>query len=196
MDHTADPKTQPWDRREDETELEYHRFRRWLTEDPPRSLVAFAKKLGLATQTIHDVSSRRDWTARTLAWDAHLAPELEAITVEEIKSRRRVHLLRTRAILDVATKRFLEGKGDLSPYHGGKLALDALLKERLILGDATERQDQTLEIVQGDPDPMRLTDEEREEWGALMETPEVGRFLELDDKACGRKADPDEPPGA
>ena len=196
MDPTAERDPKPWDRRVGESELDYHRFRLWLTEPSPRVLKGFAEKIHLSYKRMRDVSAYNDWTARTFAWDTHLAPEIEAITKDEAKERHRQHLALTRGIIGGCSMRFREGLDDLSAYHAGRLALDALVKERLCLGEATERQDRTVEVVRGDPDPSRLTEEERAEWGALMEVPEVVRFLELDDKARGFEDDADGPAGA
>lgn len=167
----------PWNRQPCDTDKRWRAFVAYRDLDPPRSLAALARRLGMAHAGRLEAWCKSDgWRERCLEFDRHvdskrvavivdaLAEDARAVAAEHIGALR---MAREAAMSVVAQwhERIAAGDvPDMSPADVRGILKDTITLERLIRGESTERVDHRVGF-----DLSKLTTGEIEELRALEE---------------------------
>jgi len=168
-------KSDPWLQLDNEGDIPYADFWRYLSLPLPRPTTGeYAKTIGKTQSTISKYSSRYNWAQRLQSWDARLhdieveavITEREKMTREHLQALRAARILGTLAIQDHLRKAKAAkvGKIDIGVRSALALLKESMHLERLILGEATER----VETRELDVDVSKLTGEEAEQLLAIL----------------------------
>jgi len=162
---------EPWDQQPGESDIAYATFRKYLESEPPRDLGASAELQGMARSTFYSRSSKWDWTERVRAWDAHRRQtEDDAVlkTAAELATEHMRDLADERRLAMAAVRHALKGAKESADYLptlqvAGTLLRDAIANERLVIGEATSREEQRQQMDWG-----KLDAEEKEQFVRLL----------------------------
>jgi hypothetical protein len=175
----ADSPVADWDHLDwlGESADQFAAFRAFLGLTPPRrieNVLAWLPQLEMGT--LRQWSSRFHWRERVLAYEKHrqaeLAAEVDALWGEEKTAIAARHVETLRMSLELARKELIKwlAQSDASKmpvsrslHEVTRLLKEAIVGERLVRGDPTER------VAIGETDLSRLTDEEFAQWEALAE---------------------------
>jgi hypothetical protein len=171
-----------WERLQGEGEVPYELFQIYLRCKKPRTYDQVADQSGRAYQTIAGYGTKFEWIDRARAYDnAGVRAEDNAvlnarakITKEELEAIRAMRILGTAEI----KRRIKMFAGDPDGNHGVSardavaLLKEAIVLERLILGEATERTEKTVKSL----DLSKLDSERAQILMNLLD--EVGAFDE------------------
>jgi len=143
---------------EGEGDAPWSAFREFLTGGD-RDLQTLAERLGKSRGVLKNYSSKYTWAARAAAWDAAQVEAEDAAILDERGNLAREHLRAWKRVREIALKhleKLVNKKGDadgeVKPGDVAKLLDRATHYERLIMGEATERQE-----VRGDLDLAKLS---------------------------------------
>ena len=164
VSETVTPRTQsgnnPWDRQPGEGLASWESFRIYLhLED--RDLQGVADKTGRVLGTVKNLSAKNNWAERAEAWDAHLAAAEDRTILATREQMAAEHLRqwgKVRKIAEAHLGLLVDdglAVGSMTAQSALALLDRATHYERLILGEATERQE-----VRADLDLSRLSPEE------------------------------------
>ena len=144
--------SKPWDKLPKEGDVPYADFLAYLAQPLPRNLEELSKQQGKSYQMIRISSSKWKWRKRAEAWDAEGLAAADRILVakHEQISKDQLRLLgdmRTLGAYEIRRRLRLYEK-DPESCHGltvreaAALVKEAIMIERLIVGEATERIEQ------------------------------------------------------
>ena len=156
---------QPWDRRRGESAEHHGLLRRYLEMGSGRKLADLAEAVGRPVKSVQRLSSQHDWVERAAAYDAHLDARVDALTTDAVAAMRLEHMraleiLRKHGIMLAAKERGTAG-------DGRAMIETAIRLERLLIGEATDRQEMRVQ-VESDRDLSVLTDDELATYRALL----------------------------
>jgi hypothetical protein len=160
------PNRKPWEMLPNETPAPWEAFQCFLAQVPPRKIRQTAHELGLSRSTVGHYSSDFRWAERAAAWDAELARIRSERILRIAANLQEEHLRSLEAARTLGTRRLtdlLEENGwkEITAKEALSLVVEAIKLERLIIGAASERIEETSHVSH-DIDWGKLSDEEAE----------------------------------